>query len=163
LRKWLAIVRAGGAFMNSETSVEGRLVENVLKELDGFSERISPTNTVDRVSSIGVLNQMNVEEKRESIKEEFVKALLVSNQTQRLYFVVRSMIMSILGAIITLVVFWQLGTINVIEDFVLGIFTYAICLVLSRLFDKRIVNVSKKIIMHLGEHTKLRDFIVRNL
>jgi NhaP-type Na+/H+ or K+/H+ antiporter len=156
-------VRAGGAFMNSETSVEGRLVENVLKELDGFSERISPTNTVDRVSSIGVLNQMNVEEKRESIKEEFVKALLVSNQTQRLYFVVRSMIMSILGAIITLVVFWQLGTINVIEDFVLGIFTYAICLVLSRLFDKRIVNVSKKIIMHLGEHTKLRDFIVRNL
>jgi hypothetical protein len=149
--------------MNPEISVEGQLVENVLKELDEFSERISPTTTFDRASTISILNHINVEEERESIKKEFVKALQVSNQTQRLYFVVRSIIMSILGAIITLAIFWQLRTINVIEDFVLGISTYAVCLFLSRLFDKRIVNISKKIIVHLGEHTKLRDFIVKNL
>ena len=153
--------RAGEALMNSEISGEGQLVENVLK-LDEFSERVSSTKTVDRISAIGTLNQINVEGERESIKKEFVKALLVSNQTQRLYFVVRSMMMTVLGAIITLAIFWQLGTINVFEDFVLGISTYAICLVLSRLFDKRIVNISKKIIAHLEEHTKLRDFIVKN-
>jgi len=149
--------------MNSEISVEGQLVENVLKQLEQkFSETIRPTNTVDKVSTTGMLNQINVERERESIKKDIAKALLVSNQTQRLYFVVRSMMMTILGAIITLAIFWQLGTINLTEDFVLGISTYVICLVSSRLFDKRIVNVSKKIIMHLAEHTKLRDFIVKN-
>lgn len=149
--------------MNSETSVEGQLAENVLKQLeDKFSARISPTNTVDRVSTARILNQTNAEGERESIKKDIAKALLVSNQTQRLYFVVRSMIMTILSAIITLAIFWQLRTINLTEDFVLGISTYAICLVSSRLFDKRIVNISKKIIVHLGEHTKLRDFIVKN-
>jgi hypothetical protein len=150
--------------MNPEISVEGQIVENVLKELeDEFSERISPTNTFDRVSTAGMLNQINIEDERQSIKKDIMKALLVSNQTQRIYFVVRSMIMTVLGAIITLAIFWRLGTINVIEDFVLGISTYAICLVLSRLFDKRIVNISKKIIVYLGEHAKLRDFIIKNL
>jgi hypothetical protein len=148
--------------MNSEMSVEGQLVKNVLKELDEFSVRIFPGNTVDRVSVTGVSNKINVEEERESIKKEFAKALLVSSQTQRLYFIVRSLIMTILGAIITLAIFWHLGTINVAEDFVLGISTYAICLVLSRLLDKRIVDISEKIIVYLGEHTKLRDFIVKN-
>jgi hypothetical protein len=154
---------AGGASMSSEISVESHLVENVLKEFgDKFSEKISPTNTVEEVSTRGILNHITVEEERESIKKEFMKALLVSNQTQRLYFILRSMMMTVLGAIITLVIIWQLGTINVIEDFVLGISTYTICLAISRLFDKRIVNISKKIVMHLGEHTKLRDFIVKN-
>jgi hypothetical protein len=149
--------------MNPEISVEGQLVENVLKKLeDEFSERIFPTKTVDRVSTVGVLNQTNIEEERQSIKKDIMKALLVSNQTQRIYFVVRSMIMTVLGAIITLAIFWRLGTINIVEDFVLGISTYAVCLVLSRLFDKRIVNISKKIIVYLGGHAKLRDFIVKN-
>jgi hypothetical protein len=151
-----------GVFMEYEISVEGQLVEGVLRRLDELSERFSLTDTVDRVSRIGTFDQMNVGEERESIKREFVKALLVSNETQRLYFVVRSMMMSVLGAIITLAIFWRLGTINVIEDFVLGISTYAICLVSSRLFDKRIVNISKKIILRLGEHSKLKDFIVKN-
>jgi hypothetical protein len=149
--------------MNSEMSVEAQLVENVLKQLkDEFSERTSTTNTVDRVSAVGALSRINFEPEKESIKKEFAKALLVSSQTQRLYFIVRSLIMTILGAMITLAIFWRLGTINVAEDFVLGISTYAICLVLSRLFDQRIVDVSEKIIVFLGDHTRLRDFIVKN-
>jgi hypothetical protein len=142
--------------------VEGQLVENVLKQLESeFSERIISANTANRASS-GVLNQTAIEEKCENIKKEFVKAMSISNQTQRLYFIVRSMIMSILGALITFVIIWRLGTINVMEDFVLGISTYAVCLALSRLFDETIVGISRRIILHLGSHTKVRDFIVKN-
>jgi len=151
---------ADGAFMNSEGSVESQLVENVLEELE-FSKRIFPRDTVNRVSATGVSNQTNFREGREGIKENIAKALLLSSQTQRLYFVVRSMLMTVLGAIITLAIFWRLGTINVVEDFVLGVSTYAVCLVLSRLFDKRIVNISKMIVVRLGEHAKLRDFILK--
>jgi hypothetical protein len=70
--------------------------------------------------------------------------------------------MTILGAIITLAVFWQLGTINVTEDFIAGISTYIVCLGLTRLFDTKIVNVSRNVLGYLGGHTKLRDFIVKN-
>jgi hypothetical protein len=153
---------ADEVFMNPEISLEGQLVENVLKELeDEFSRRIIPTNTVNKVNAVGVSNQINIEEKREKIKKDIAKALLVSNQTQSIYFVVRSMIMTILGAIITLAIFWQLGTINVIEDFTLGISTYVICLGLTRLFDSKIVNMSHSVLGFFGGHTKLRDFILK--
>jgi hypothetical protein len=136
--------------MNSEISVESELAENVLKELDEFSERISPT-TADKVctSSIypnGISNRINIEEERESIKKDIMKALLVSSSTQRIYFVVRSLIMTVLGTIITLAVFWQLTTINVVEDFILGVSLYVVSLILSRLFDAKIVDVSKNIL-----------------
>lgn len=148
--------------MNSEIVVEGQLVENVLKQLESeFSEGIISASSANRASA-GLLNQTTIEEERESIKKEFTKAMLVSNQTQRLYFVLRSTLMSILGALITFVIVWHLGMINVIEDFVSGISTYAVCLALSRLFDEKITNMSKRIILHLGNHTKLRDFIVDN-
>jgi hypothetical protein len=148
--------------LNSEIVVEGQLVENVLKQLESeFSEGIISASSANRASA-GLLNQTTIEEERESIKKEFTKAMLVSNQTQRLYFVLRSTLMSILGALITFVIVWHLGMINVIEDFVSGISTYAVCLALSRLFDEKITNMSKRIILHLGNHTKLRDFIVDN-
>jgi hypothetical protein len=148
--------------LNPEIVVEGQLVENVLKQLESeFSERIISGSAANGASA-GVLNQTTIEGERESIKKEFTKAMSVSYQTQRLYFVVRSMLMSILGALITFVIIWPLGTINVMEDFVLGISTYAVCLALSRLFDEKIVNISKRIILYLGGHIKLRDFIVKN-
>jgi uncharacterized membrane protein len=65
------------------------------------------------------------------------------------------------GAVITLAVFWELGKINVIEDFVLGISTYVICLALTRLFDSRMVNMSHSVLAYLGGHTQLRDFILK--
>ena len=148
--------------VNYEIGMEDRLVENVLEQLMAeFSERIIPAKTAE--VSAGPTIQKSIEEERESIKMELAEAMSVSNQTQRLYFVVRSLIMSILGAIITFVIVWRLGTVNVVGDFVLGISTYAGCLVVSRMFDERIVNLSRQIIYYLGQHTKLRDFILKNL
>jgi hypothetical protein len=137
--------------MDSEIGVEGE-----------FSERISFT-IPDNVSSRSILSKTSIEDERKSVKKDVAKALLVSNPTQRIYFVVRSVMMTVLGALITLAVFWQLGTINVIEDFVLGLSLYVISLIVSRLFDKKIVNISKNVVAYLGEHPKLRDFIVKNM
>jgi len=158
----ISTVNSKARNVDSKIVVEGQLVENVLKQLESeFSERITSANTANRAFS-GILNQTTIEEQRESIKKELTKAMSVSNQTQRLYFIVRSMIMSILGALITFIIVWHLGTINVIGDLALGTSTYAVCLALSRLFDERIVNISKRIILHLEDHAKFKDFIVNN-
>jgi hypothetical protein len=148
--------------LNSEAMMDGQLVENVLKQLESeFYERIISATTTSRASA-RVSNQTTIERERENIKKEFTKAISVSNQTQRLYFVIRSMLMSILGALITFVIIWHLGTINVMGESVLGISTYAACLALSRLFDEKIIGISKRIIQYLAGHRKLRDFIVKS-
>ena len=142
--------------------MDGQVVENVLKQLESeFYERIISATTTSRPSA-RVLNQTTIERERENIKKEFTKAISVSNQTQKLYFVIRSMLMSILGALITFIIIWHLGTIDVMGEFVLGISTYAACLALSRLFDEKIIGISKMINLYLAGHKKLRDFIVKN-
>jgi membrane glycosyltransferase len=147
--------------MNIETNHEGQLVENVLEGLEHkSSERIFSKDNPDEASV--KLTRTTIEEKQESIRKEFEEEVSVSAQTQRLYFVIRSTMMSVLGALTTFIIVWYLGTINVMEDFVLGISTYTVCLALSRMFDERIANISRKIVLFLGGHTKLRDFIVKN-
>jgi hypothetical protein len=149
--------------LKPEISIDDELVEKVLRELeDELAAKVYSKDIVDCACASTVINQVDTREEKEKIKKDITKAFVVSSWTQRIYFVVRSVIMTILGAIITLAVFWQLRTINVIEDFILGISTYVICLVLSRLFDTKIVNVSKSILGYLSGHTKLRDFIVKN-
>ena len=101
-------------------------------------------------------------EEKEEIKKDITKAFVVSSWTQRMYFVVRSVIMTILGAIITLGVFWELGKINAVEDFALGISTYVVCLALTRLFDSRIVSLSHSVLAYLGGHSKPRDVFLKH-
>jgi hypothetical protein len=149
--------------LKPEISIDDGLVENVLRELeDELAEKVYSKDIVDRACATTVISKVSVKEEKEKIRKDIAKAFVISSWTQRMYFVVRSVIMAILGAIITLVVFWQLGTINVIEDFILGISTYVICLGLTRLFDTKIVNISRNALGYLGGHTKLRDFIVKN-
>jgi len=149
--------------MNPEIGLEGELAENVLKELkDEFLSRVTLADA-GKTSPSEVLNQAAIEDERKSIKNDIAKAFFISNSTQRMYFIVRSLMMTIFGAIITLAVFWQLGKINVFEDFALGASLYAISLIISRLFDAEIVSISKYLVGYLGKHPKLRDFIIKNV
>jgi hypothetical protein len=58
---------------------------------------------------------------------------------------------------------WYLGMIDVAEAVFLGIFVFVVSLVVSRLFDKQIVRVSKKIVTFLNKHRRLRTFVLKNL
>ena len=87
--------------------------------------------------------------------------LAESVQTQRLYFVVRSVLMSLISALIYFIVVLYLGAIDAVQAAVLGAFVFITALVLSRLFDKQIVKASKKIISYLSRHKRLRAFILK--
>ena len=92
-----------------------------------------------------------------------MQVLTRSVRTQRLYFVIRAIIMSLIGALLTLIVVLYLGTINVIQAVLLGIIVFIIALVTSRLLDKQIIQTTKKIIHQLNKHKKLRNFILNQL
>jgi ABC-type transport system involved in cytochrome bd biosynthesis fused ATPase/permease subunit len=89
--------------------------------------------------------------------------LVDSVQTQRLYFVVRSVLMSLISALIYFVVVLYFGTIDAVQAAFLGVFVFIVALVVSRLFDKQIVAASKKIIRFLNKYRKIRAFVLKRL
>jgi len=86
-----------------------------------------------------------------------------SVRTQRLYFVVRSVLMSLISALIYFLVVLYLGAIDAVQAAFLGVFVFVAALVVSRLFDKQIVIASKKIISFLNKHERLRRFVLKKL
>ena len=118
-------------------------------------EKCDAANTEDSVA--------NAEVDREKRKKAMLHILAASVRTQRLYFVVRSAIMSLISALITLIIVGYLGSIDVVAAVFLGIFLFAATLVVSRLFDKQIVKVSTKIVSVLSRHKRARAFVLKNL
>lgn len=96
-------------------------------------------------------------------KQTVMQVLARSVRTQRLYFIIRSTIMSLISALITLIVVLYLGTLNVTQAVLLGITLFIFALVASRLLDKQIIQTIKKIIHQLNKHKKLRNFILNQL
>ena len=105
----------------------------------------------------------NADAECERRKKAMMGILAASVRTQRLYFVVRSAIMSLISALITFIIVGYLGSIGVVQVVFLGIFLFVASLVVSRLFDGQIVKVSKKIISVLSRHKRARTFVLRKL
>lgn len=99
-------------------------------------------------------------EKSDIEKRAIIKALLYSTWLQRLYFVIRSCIMGLIGAVITLSVVAFLGSVDVYEVLALGTLSYVLPLIISRLFDSQIMGVTKSIVRHLASHERIRDFVM---
>ena len=97
---------------------------------------------------------------RNAGKQALVQALLLSVWHQRLYFIVRSFIMGILGASLTLVYLLIFHSINFILEIPLGIFSFVFTLATSRLLDVEIVKATRIIVDFLASHKSLRDFVL---
>jgi len=96
-------------------------------------------------------------------REAMMNVLVDSVQTQRLYFVVRSVLMSLISAVIYFIVVLYFGTIDAVQATFLGVFVFIVALVVSRLFDKQIVRASKKIIQYLNKYKRVRTFVLKRL
>jgi Flp pilus assembly protein TadB len=108
-------------------------------------------------------SEADAESERERRMRVMMGVLVASVRAQRLYFVVRSTFMGLMSALITFVVVWYLGTIGVAQAVFLGVFVFVVSLVVSRLFDRQIVKVSKKIVNFLDKRRRLRAFVLKNL
>jgi ABC-type transport system involved in cytochrome bd biosynthesis fused ATPase/permease subunit len=86
-----------------------------------------------------------------------------SVRTQRLYFVVRSVLMSLISALVYFVVVLYLGAINAVQAAFLGVFVFIVALFVSRFFDKQIIKVSKRIISLLNKYKKIKAFVLKRL
>jgi len=95
-------------------------------------------------------------------KRAMIKVLLLSTWLQRLYFIIRSSLMGLIGAAVTYLIIWYLGSINVIGSIIIGTFVFVFSLAITRLFDTRITQATKKIVELMTSHSVIRDFIMKH-
>lgn len=95
-------------------------------------------------------------------KRAVIQALLVSTWIQRLYFIIRAAIMSVLAAVVTFVYVSFFGQIGVSLAVIMGVVIFIVGLIVTRLFDTPIVKITKYIVRHLNYHEKIREFIMNH-
>ena len=96
-------------------------------------------------------------------KRAVIKALLFSTWLQRLYFIIRSALMSVLAMVVTFFFVSFFGQIGVFRAVFMGVLIFISGLIVTRLFDQQTVTVTKYIVRHLANHKKIREFIMNHL
>jgi hypothetical protein len=86
----------------------------------------------------------------------------MSEDKNRLHFIVKSWLMGQISAIIFLGSVLVLGVINFIQSVIIGTTAYVSSLVILRFYDKQINSVVKKILNILDRHKKIKDFILKH-
>lgn len=93
-------------------------------------------------------------------KRAVIKALLLSTWLQRLYFIIRSFLMSLIGAAITFSFVFYYGSLSLVVAVVVGFAGFVAALVITRLFDAQMDKATRRVVESLASHRTLRDFIM---
>jgi hypothetical protein len=120
------------------------------------------TNTRNAKILLEHAQEASTKHERDIGKKAVVKALLVSTWHTRLYFIIRSFIMGVLSALLTLVFVLIFHSITLILEIPIGIFSFVFSLAVSRLFDVQIVKATKVLTDYLSNHKKLMDFVLNH-
>ena len=144
-----------------DENISDELILSVIEELDRkIRAQVYEDLKISESSEDTERTKADLEcERRKTVALE---VLISSVQIQRLYFVVRSVILGLFSAILTLGTIAVLGTIDLIQAIILGVFVFTFSLVASRLLDKQIVKVSRKIVSILSKRKRIRDFVLKN-
>ena len=145
---------------HTDLDLDDALIQAMQEELDRIlmNEVCEP---IKLEKGINKVSQKELDLECEKRKNSVLKILNKSVRTQRLYFVLRSLFMGLISALITFSVILYLGTIDFVQAVFLGIFVFVFSLVFTRLFDEQIVSVSMKIIIFLEKHNRLRSIVLK--
>ena len=133
-----------------------------LAESDEMIKILHLTNVHHAKTLLQHMDEAPTRTERDVGKKAVIKALLLSTWQQRLYFIIRSIIMGLLSASVTFLFVLYFGSINIRLQVVLGMFTFVFSLTVSRLLDVQIVKVTRIIVNFLGNHKSLRDFVINH-
>ena len=133
-----------------------------LTESDEMIKILHLTNVHNAKTLLQHMDEAPTRPERDIGKKAVIRALLVSTWQQRLYFIIRSLIMGILGACVTFLFILCFGSINFRLQIILGMFSFVFSLAVSRLLDLQIVKATKMVVAFLGNHKSLRDFVLNH-
>ena len=132
--------------------------DETVKQTRKAVEENSSKTQIDLSLTNTILFQIKgIEEER---KEAVIRALLSFTWTQRLYFIIRSALMGIMGAGMTAGIVYLFGKVDAIQVAAIGIISFIATLIITRVFDVQITRSSKWIVLILSHHRRLRSAIL---
>jgi len=141
------------------TEIEGKSSKE-LEESDEMIKILHLTNVRHAKTLLQHMDEAPTKAERDVGKQAVIEAMLLSTWHQRLYFIIRSFIMGILGALLTFTFVLIFGSLTLLLEIPLGMFSFVFTLAVSRLLDVQIVKATKMIVSFLGNHVSIRDFIL---
>ena len=150
-----------------------KIALRIMTELDSASSKdlsdVQYAKTILQLSDLHYTNRIlqeidSVSSGAEGVieKRAVIKVLLLSTWMQRLYFIIRSFLMALISTLITLGFVSYFGTIGTTGALIIGMIVFVASLLITRFFDVQIIKATKSIVMHLGSHRTVRDFIMNH-
>ncbi len=133
-----------------------------LAESDEMIKILHLTNTRSARKLLEHADEAPTKRQRDVGKKAVVEALLVSTWHTRLYFIIRSAIMGLLSAGLTLGFVLVFHAITLTLAVPLGILSFVFSLAVSRLLDVPIVRATKALVAYLAGHKNLRNFVLNH-
>jgi hypothetical protein len=159
------------------STAEDQEVDVIAQKIMTEIERTKTKDLADSAEMINILHLTNTrtaktllehaeeaptKPERDLGRKAVVEALVVSTWHTRLYFIIRSLIMGLFGAMLTLIFVLIFHSITLVLEIPLGIFSFVFTLAVSRLLDVQIVRATKIIVDYLSGHRNLRTFILNH-
>ena len=145
--------------MPSKIMIDADFIRMSIKELERFraeDDRVAMTYEAIMRSAV----EADLEK---GSKKEIIKLLLAMGNLNKLYFIVRSGIMTLISGLAFLMVTILLGTIGALQVVIIGLLCFIVSLFISRLTDRMINRGTNLIIKFLDKHERLQKEILRNL
>ena len=79
-----------------------------------------------------------------------------------LYFIVRSIVMGLLGAVIFSVIMWLLNTSKLLYILSVSVANFFIVLFITRVFDRQTRGLVKIVLEKLDKWPKAKNFLLKN-
>ena len=79
-----------------------------------------------------------------------------------LYFIARSIVMGLLGAVIFSVIIWLLNTSRLLHVLSISVASFFIVLFITRVFDKQIKQLVKMVLEKLDKWPRVKRFLLNN-
>lgn len=139
--------------------VDTDLIELSMKELDNCRDQDDAATCAYNM----IMGGEKEPEEIASARKEIIKYLLAANDLNRLYFIVRSGIMTIISSLLFLGFVTYLRSVNTIDAIFIGVVSYFVSLFISRLFDSPINKISYIIVKFLNKRPNIKSKIMHNL
>jgi hypothetical protein len=145
--------------MPSKIMIDADFIRMSIKELERFraeDDRVAMTYEAIMRSAV----EADLEK---GSKKEIIKLLLAMGNLNKLYFIVRSGIMTLISGLVFLIATILLGTIGALQVVIIGLLCFVVSLFISRLTDRLTNRGTDLIIRFLDKHARLKEDVLRNL
>lgn len=154
---------------NSDEEINA-MAQRILTELQSAKardlEKESFVKRLLRVSAVGdeatheTEARLETDSTGEVHRNPVTRALLLSIWLQRLYFIIRAALMSLVGTVVTFAFVAILGPLSFVRVVESGITGFVIALLVTRLFEAQIDAATRAIVRLLSSHSTIRDLIM---